>query len=83
MSEQKATVVRAKFRCLSVTHFADNGPDPQAEIRFNAVYGTGEENKSWSKWTPSGELKMMVTNPSAIEAFELGKSYYLDFTPAE
>ncbi|MGO7560552.1 hypothetical protein ACC754_14000 [Rhizobium johnstonii] len=85
MSEQKIPVVRAKFRCLSVTHFADNGPDPtpQAEIRFTAVYGNGEENKSWSKWTPSGELKMMVTNPSAIEAFELGKSYYLDFTPAE
>ncbi|MGO7149000.1 hypothetical protein ACCS52_26550 [Rhizobium ruizarguesonis] len=83
MSEQKAPVVRAKFRCLSVTHFADNGPETQAEIRFHAVYGTGEENKSWSKWTPSGELKMMVTNPSAIEAFELGKSYYLDFTPAE
>lgn len=83
MSEQKAPTVRAKFRCLSITHFADNGTDPQAEIRFHAVYGTGEENKSWSKWTPSGELKMMVTNPSAIEAFELGKSYFLDFTPAE
>ena len=83
MSEQNAPIVRAKFRCLSITHFADNGPDPQAEIGFHAVYGTGEENKSWSKWTPSGELKMMVTNPSAIEAFELGKSYFLDFTPAD
>ncbi|TBA16086.1 hypothetical protein [Rhizobium ruizarguesonis] len=82
MSEQKGPVVRAKFMCLSVTHFANNGTDTQAEIRFTAVYGNGEDNRSWSKWTPSGELKMMVTNPTAIEAFELGKSYYLDFTPA-
>ncbi|MBY5709706.1 hypothetical protein [Rhizobium leguminosarum] len=82
MSEQKIPVVRAKFRCQSVTHFAGDG-SLHAEIRFTAVNGNGEENKSWSKWTPSGELKMMVTNPSAIEAFELGKSYYLDFTPAE
>jgi hypothetical protein len=47
------------------------------------VYGNGEANKDWSKWTPSGELKMMVTNPAAIEKFELGKEYYLDFTPAD
>ncbi|MBY5763641.1 hypothetical protein HFO06_11130 [Rhizobium leguminosarum] len=83
MSERQAPVVRAKFQCMSITYFAHGGPFNQAEIRFNAIYGTGEENKSWSKWTPSGELKMMVTNPSAIEAFELGKSYYLDFTPAD
>lgn len=79
-----APVVRAKFQCLSVTHFHNPGAtEAQAEIRFHAVYGNGEANKDWSKWTPSGELKMMVTNPAAIEKFELGKEYYLDFTPAE
>lgn len=49
------------------------------------VYGSDAKpaNKDWSKYTPQGELKMTITNPGAIEQFELGKEYYLDFTPAE
>lgn len=79
------STVRAKFKCWSVIHGNDGNPDNIcAEIRLQAAYGDGDEaNKSWSKWTPSGELRMFVTNPSAIAEFEQGKSYYLDFTPAD
>ena len=75
--------VRAKFQCLSINHHHTGNPDAvQAEVRLIPVYGNGEANKDWSKWTPSGELKMMITNPSAIAQFELGKEYFVDFTPA-
>jgi hypothetical protein len=40
------------------------------------------EDQRFSDATPSGRLEMMVNNPAAIKQFELGKSYYLDFTPA-
>jgi hypothetical protein len=75
--------VRAKFQCLSITNFHHHQADAvQAEVRLAAVYGTGKENETWSKWTPSGEIKMMITNPAAIEKFELGKEYFVDFTSA-
>ncbi len=72
--------VRAKFRCESKT--IEPGCDG-VSVRFEAVYGDGEANKQWSKWTPSGTLTMQITNPSASEQFEAGKEYFLDFTPAE
>ena len=77
--------VRAKFKCWAVTH--GNDPNPNsfcARVQFMAAYDDGnEDNKSWSKYTPSGSLDMYVTNPAAIEAFEPGKYYYLAITPAD
>lgn len=74
--------VQAKFRCMSIRHFAGNEPGPGfAEIELKAVWGDGKGNESWSKATPQGEIKMLITNPAAIEAFELGQSYLVDFTP--
>jgi hypothetical protein len=78
--------VRAKFFVKSLNHMATPGSDPCAELTMAPVfgsYGDGTINESWSKWTPSGELKMTITNPAAIAAFEPGKAYYLDFTPAD
>ncbi len=42
-----------------------------------------EQQINWSKATPQGEIKMMITNPAAIDQLDLGKSYFLDFTPAD
>ncbi len=77
--------VRAKFQLLEAKHHHQPVPDNvYVEFRFVAVNSaTGKENESWSRYTPSGELKMAVTNPAAIEQFEIGKSYYLDITPAD
>jgi len=77
--------VRAKFFVSEVKHTGTPGSDPFAVIVMQPVfgsYGDGKENESWSKYTPSGKLEMSVTNPGAIEQFEIGKAYYLDFTPA-
>lgn len=80
-------MVRAKFRCVEKTSrtsssgYGDPKPVDTEEVKFQAVMG--DENKEWSKWTPSGSLSMSITNPAALEQFVVGKDYFLDFTPAE
>ncbi len=76
--------VRAKFQCQSINHIMTHSPGEQTAIlTFAPVYDNGSgENKTWSKYTPQGKLEMTVTNPDAVAAFEVGKSYYLDFTAA-
>ncbi|WP_236293118.1 hypothetical protein [Paenibacillus allorhizoplanae] len=41
-----------------------------------------EENKDFWKYTPAGQIQMSVDNEKAQEQFEVGKEYYVDFTPA-
>jgi hypothetical protein len=80
-------MVRAKFYCESIQHSNIPGTDAYANITLRPVfgsYGDGDPdgvNKQWSKQTPSGLLQMCVTNAAAIDEFELGKTYFLDFTP--
>lgn len=74
--------VRAKFICHTIQNVMTTNPgEAVAVLTFVPVYG--EANKDWSKYTPQGKLEITITNPPAIAAFDLGKSYYLDFTPAD
>ena len=84
--------VRAKFRLNSYTtemydRWVDNknvGLVEKRTLNFTPVYGAGsEENKAFWDATPTGSLQLGVVNQDAWKQFELGKSYYLDFTPAE
>lgn len=43
---------------------------------------TEEDKLFWSS-SPTGSLQLGVVNQAAWEHFELGKKYYLDFSPAE
>ncbi len=81
--------VRAKFRVTAIKqtlgHVRDDAANkyvekPLDEVEFGAV--TDDANKTWSQYTPSGSLKLCMTNPEATGAFEIGKFYFLDFTPA-
>lgn len=64
--------VKAKFKVDSITHFAG-----QREIKMSPVIANSEENKEWSKYTPSGQFTMMITNKEAFEQFEVGKEYLI------
>lgn len=71
--------VRAKFKLNSKTEY-EYGP---TKLHFNAVcQDETEENRRFQKYTPSGELNISIDNPSAVEYFKIGKSYYLDFEEA-
>jgi hypothetical protein len=70
---------RAKFRVDS------KGPGESGPVTLSPVYSTdpNHENKSFWDATPSGEIQMWINNPKGFATFEVGKEYYVDFTPAE
>ncbi len=47
------------------------------------MYDPEGPNKSWTKWTPSGEVKLDITNPEALKEFEVGKFYGSTFEKLE
>ncbi len=77
--------VQAMFYVKEINHRATPTPgDVNVEIKLSAAFGTylkglPEGNKDWSKYTPSGELSITVTNPDAIAQFEIGEVYSLSF----
>lgn len=71
--------VRAKFK-VEAKDVAPDGTTNQ--IRMSAVFDGSPENKEFFKYTPTGTLNLGVVNEVAAAAFEVGKEYYLDFTPA-
>ncbi len=68
--------VRAKFKVTSVEHFEGG----QASVKLTAVHGA--DNRTWSKWTPSGDLRLSITNPTATEQFKPGACLFIDFSEA-
>ena len=72
--------VKAKLVVVSVTP----SEGEQKIVKFLAVTSGSEENKSFSRWTPSANLEMIISNETpAGEFFEEGSEYYLDFSKAE
>lgn len=72
-------MVRAKLTLSSVTDHMYGGKT----LEFSTVYDQSiPEDQRFQKATPSGSFRMLVDNPAAIAQFELGKPYYVDFTPA-
>lgn len=75
--------VRAKFRCMSIQHIHTGNPDASvANIALAPVWEQDGVNRKWSQATPQGKLEMTITNAEAIGAFELGREYFLDISPA-
>jgi hypothetical protein len=67
--------MRAKFVCESITRYATG----TVSVSLKPV-SSGDGNKEWSQWTPSGSLVMSITNPAVVDFIKPGKEYYLDFT---
>lgn len=77
-------MVRAKFVCYSVEESTFEGSKTEERIHLTAVYGVdGSANAEWSKWTPSGDIKMTISNPGAFGQFVQGVEYFIDFTPVD
>jgi hypothetical protein len=82
---------RAKCRITGVHSFSDLHPGPNGEqpkvtsmqVTLQPVFGGGDDdaNKQWSKWTPSGELRLTITNPEIFPELVNGKAFFVDFSP--
>lgn len=55
------------------------------DVKLSPVYSPDPESENRKFWdaTPQGSIELGVINQEAWSAFELGKEYYVDFTPAE
>lgn len=80
--------VRAMFYVKEINHRATGDEKSvNVEVKMGAAFGSylkglPEGNGDWSKYTPSGDLSITITNPSAIEQFEIGEVYELSFEKA-
>lgn len=74
--------VRAKFKCVSVEDSNPTVSEGCKNIRLDAVIEGSDENKEFFRWTPSGQISIGCVNEAANKQFEIGKEYYVDFTPA-
>lgn len=68
--------VRAKFFVTEIARTTYGG-----RIILSAVC-RGEDNKAWASATPSGQITMTIRNEVAVEQFDVGEEYFVDFTPA-
>ena len=81
--------VRAKFQCTSITRQHNRGwsgtpPSETHTVHFMPVSGNdSEENRKFWEATPSGKVEIGCAKAETAGLFELGKDYYLDFTPAD
>ena len=79
------TTMRAKMRVTQV----DAQYEGQETLSFTAVcaneFGENgeDENNTYSRWTPSADLTIMITNPNLHGKFNVDDEFYLDFTKAE
>ncbi|KLK91468.1 hypothetical protein AA309_20130 [Microvirga vignae] len=64
---------------MGASKFHKSTPEQQV-VRLNPVTGDTEENKAFFQATPGGSIELQVVKPGL---FELGKEYYVDFTPAD
>jgi len=78
-------LIRAKFRCMSVTYHAEQDSD----VRLLPVGPKGwaypdgcEENKAFWDATPSGEMKVGIKLGEPVP-FQVGAFYYIDMKVAE
>ena len=73
-------MIRAKFTCQQNTL---NHETQTATIVLTPVTTNppSEENLTFWKATPAGNITLEITNPQASAQFSLGTNYYVDFTP--
>lgn len=78
------TTMRAKMVVESVTAYGQSEVLKMRAVPKSTAYpddGSDEDN-TYAKWSPCGELSITVANPMLWGEFKPGDKFYLDFTPA-
>jgi hypothetical protein len=76
-------MIRAKMYVQAKTQYGtQHGANAGGTVKLNPVYGDTPENKAFFNSTPSGLIELSVSQ-QALDMFELGRVYYVDFTMEE
>jgi len=70
--------MRCKVCCGSKVNLGDGG----FVLGFYAVYAGSEENDKYFKFISTAQFLVQTVNETAAAKFEIGKYYYVDFTPS-
>ena len=70
--------MRCKVSCGAKIDLGNGG----FALSFYAVYSGSEENDKYFKAIPSATILIQTINEKAAANFEIGKQYYIDFSPA-
>jgi hypothetical protein len=74
--------IRSKFRLTSIVTTESMPGYASKKYVFDTQYdSTIPEDQRFCKATPSGRIEMLIDNPAAQVAFEVGKDYYFDAAP--
>lgn len=71
---------RAKFKCTEIAKREGYPKGVTYAAKMQAVTSGSPENESFFAATPWGTLELSTVRE---DHFEVGKSYYVDFSPAE
>lgn len=76
--------VKAKFVVNEVTNYMGGQKVSMLPVQ-NTQYGADGENEDnqFARYTPSGEIRLQITNPALKDAFAPGKVFYVDMTSVE
>jgi hypothetical protein len=76
--------VRAKMEAVMVIPPGARYYGNSEDVELLAVYGgsNNAEDNSYAQATPSGSMKLQVSNPAVQGFFKPGKKYYIDITEA-
>lgn len=80
------TTMRAKLKVTNVEGILVGEEKSSENLAFTAVCKNDydesglDENNTFSKFTPSADLKMSVSNPALFDKFAVGDEVYVDFT---
>lgn len=78
------TTMRAKMQISQI-----NKDSNVEQLQFHGVAAKSypadgsDEDNTFAKWSPSVELKISITNPALLDKFNVGDTFYVDFTPAQ
>jgi hypothetical protein len=75
-------MVRGKFQVTKVAQ-VNWSKDARIVSLMAVMDQSTEENRRFSKATPSGSIDMTIDNPPASDFLALGKTFYVDFTLVE
>jgi len=71
--------ILAKMRC----YFSGRDEYGQEKVELYPVYGDSEENKTWCKATPAGQLQLIISNPEAQGKIVSGHDYIVTIEETE